>query len=108
MRAQMPFRLAIGLSALAASVAGACAQPAPRYPAPVHKDAERFYEPGFRQQPGGSQQGLSGRLPTVLAVPLRPHRRLMGDTTYAGSEYGLSKPSYNGLGSRPDWGLSNQ
>jgi hypothetical protein len=109
MRAQRPFRLAIGISAMIACVAGACAQPGPRYPGPVYKDTERFYEPDFRAQRSDSQQGISaGRLPTVSAGPLRPHRRLMGDSTYAGSEYGLSKPSYNGLGSRPDWGLSNQ
>lgn len=75
-------------------------------PAPVYKDTERFSEPGYSAEPGYG--GGYGRLPRVESGPLRPQRRLMGDATYAGSEYGLSKPSYNGIGTRPDWGRSSQ
>ena len=43
----------------------------------------------------------------VRPVGPRPARRVMGGSDYVGSDYGLGKPSYFGLGSRPDWGRSN-
>ena len=36
-----------------------------------------------------------------------PPRRIDAGPGYAGSEYGLGKPAFTGLGSRPDWGRSN-
>ncbi|MDB5591697.1 hypothetical protein [Enterovirga sp.] len=35
---------------------------------------------------------------------LRPARRVTGGPGYVGSEWGLGKPSYYGIGTRPDWG----
>jgi hypothetical protein len=41
-----------------------------------------------------------------LAQP-RPHGRpVNGGPGYVGSDYGLGKPAFTGLGSRPDWGYS--
>jgi hypothetical protein len=74
---------------------------------PVYKDSERFSEPGFAPEPVYRGGGGYGRVPQIETGPLRPHRRVMGDATYSGSEYGLSKPSYNGIGTRPDWGRSS-
>ena len=68
--------------------------------APVYKDTERFAEPGFRPQSYES-------LPQVTVGALRPATRHTGDSDYSGSAYGLGKPSFNGVGSRPDWGRSN-
>jgi hypothetical protein len=43
--------------------------------------------------------------------PLRwseqPARVVTGDVGYVGSDWGLGKPSYTGIGSRPDWGRSS-
>jgi hypothetical protein len=68
---------------------------------PIYKDAERFSEPGYRDE-------ASQVPPYADARAFRPSRRIMGGPGYAGSEYGLGKPSFWGLGSRPDWGRSNQ
>jgi hypothetical protein len=39
--------------------------------------------------------------------PVRPHGRpVNGGPGYVGSDYGLGKPAYTGLGTRPDWGFS--
>ncbi|WP_375459549.1 hypothetical protein [uncultured Enterovirga sp.] len=40
-------------------------------------------------------------------VSPRPPRRLTGGPGYVGSEWGLGKPSYYGIGTRPDWGRSS-
>ena len=37
----------------------------------------------------------------------RPRRRVTGGPDYVGSDYGLGKPSFSGIGSRPDWGRSS-
>lgn len=37
----------------------------------------------------------------------RPARVVTGDVGYVGSDWGLGKPSYSGIGSRPDWGRSS-
>lgn len=37
----------------------------------------------------------------------RPARRVTGGPDYVGSEYGLGKPSFYGIGTRPDWGRSS-
>jgi hypothetical protein len=37
---------------------------------------------------------------------LRPARRVTGGPGYVGSDYGLGKPAFYGIGSRPDWGRS--
>lgn len=37
----------------------------------------------------------------------RPARRVIGSPDYVGSAWGLGKPSYYGLGTRPDWGRSS-
>jgi hypothetical protein len=65
---------------------------------PVYKDRERFDEPGFQGQP----------TPPLAPGPGRPARRIIGDPGYVGSDYGLGKPSFTGLGSRPDWGRSSE
>jgi hypothetical protein len=37
----------------------------------------------------------------------RPHGRpINGGPGYVGSDYGLGKPAFTGLGTRPDWGYS--
>lgn len=40
-------------------------------------------------------------------VSPRPQRRVTGGPGYVGSEWGLGKPSYYGIGTRPDWGRSS-
>lgn len=37
----------------------------------------------------------------------RPARRVTGGPGYVGSEWGLGKPSFYGIGPRPDWGRSS-
>jgi hypothetical protein len=108
------------VAALLVAAAPVLAQPAPGRAGPVYKDTERFAEPGYdpdagynpgqgrRLVPLYGPQARYSELPTAVIGPLRPHRRLMGDETYAGSEYGLGKPSYAGIGTRPDWGRSSQ
>lgn len=64
---------------------------------PIYKDAERFDEPGYIAEYGRSQQPAAVR---------RPPTRVVGDSDYAGSVYGLGKPM-SGVGTRPDWGRSN-
>lgn len=41
------------------------------------------------------------------APEARPARRVIGSPDYVGSAWGLGKPSYYGLGTRPDWGRSS-
>lgn len=38
----------------------------------------------------------------------RPARRVTGGPGYVGSDWGLGKPSFSGIGTRPDWGLSGE
>jgi hypothetical protein len=95
--------LLLGLVLLPAN--HALAQMAGPPPAPVYKDAERFAEPGYGYG-YGSAPNLHPPGPMVVG-PLSPRRPVTGGPGYAGSEYGLGKPSFNGLGSRPDWGRSN-
>ncbi|MDB5559113.1 MAG: hypothetical protein JWQ36_2047 [Enterovirga sp.] len=44
--------------------------------------------------------GAWGRPPRPLGRPVT------GGPGYVGSDYGLGKPAFTGLGSRPDWGFS--
>lgn len=37
----------------------------------------------------------------------RPPRRVTGGPGYVGSDWGIGKPSYYGVGPRPDWGRSS-
>ena len=83
-------RLAGAALALAAGFAPGIA-PA----APVYKDAERF-EDGARP--------LARRLPREERGPVRPARKITPGPGYVGSEWGLGKPNYWGIGPRPDWG----
>lgn len=72
--------------------------PAARAEGPVYKDAERFQ--AHRPAPD-----------IIYEEALRrrgPPRRVTGGPGYAGSEYGLGKPAFSGLGSRPDWGRSSE
>ncbi|TDR94951.1 hypothetical protein [Enterovirga rhinocerotis] len=39
--------------------------------------------------------------------PRRPPTRVMGGPGYVGSDYGLGKPAFSGVGPRPDWGRSS-
>ena len=41
------------------------------------------------------------------APETHPARRVIDSPDYAGSAWGLGKPSYYGLGTRPDWGRSS-
>jgi hypothetical protein len=41
-----------------------------------------------------------------LAQPRPLGRPVTGGPGYVGSDYGLGKPAFTGLGSRPDWGYS--
>ena len=85
---------ACGLGFLALVVAGtAGAQP-------VYKDTERFARPA-RDEAWGDP----ARSPTPHGRQ-RPERRVDGGPGYVGSDYGLGKPAFTGLGSRPDWGRS--
>ena len=46
------------------------------------------------------RHGAWGRAP-------RPHGPpVTGGPGYVGSDYGLGKPAFTGLGTRPDWGVS--
>lgn len=51
----------------------------------------------------------AGAEPPAAGLParLRPARRVTGGPDYVGSDYGLGKPAFYGLGSRPDWGRSH-
>ena len=67
----------------------------------VHKDPERFGPGGT---PGGAAvPGLSYAEPDAV----RPPRRTVGSPGYVGSDYGLGKPAFTGLGARSDWGRSS-
>ncbi|NNM70805.1 hypothetical protein [Enterovirga aerilata] len=67
---------------------------------------------GSRSGPGGPpvlEDGAAARSHGYEAwgAPPRPHRRpVNGGPGYVGSDYGLGKPAFTGLGSRPDWGYS--
>ena len=70
---------------------------------PVYKDLKRFGPP----PPVGP--ALTLLPPPTASVSAadgygRPPRNVTGGPGYVGSDYGLGKPSFTGLGSRPDWG----
>jgi hypothetical protein len=68
---------------------------------PVYKDVERFGPPPGRHPYEAGPQ---------VAKPYmhgRPARRVTGGPGYVGSDFGLGKPAFTGLGSRPDWGRSS-
>ena len=67
---------------------------------PVYKDRERF-------GPLVSEVGPPGSRAVDAPHDRRPPRRVTGDPGYVGSEYGLGRPAFTGLGSRPDWGHSS-
>jgi hypothetical protein len=67
---------------------------------PVYKDAERFSEPSYISQ--------YGDLPPNPGEGRSPATRVVGDSDYMGSVYGLGKPHPSGVGPRPDWGRSSQ
>lgn len=72
-------------------------------PGPVYKDRERFDEGrrvDGRLERDWESQGRSG--------PTRPARRVDGGPGYVGSDWGLGRPAFTGLGSRPDWGRSSE
>jgi hypothetical protein len=48
----------------------------------------------------GERYGASARAPRSVGRPVN------GGPGYVGSDYGLGKPAFTGLGSRPDWGFS--
>lgn len=73
-------------------------------PGPVPSAGRPSGMAGDWEEPGG----WPGRAP-VAGIPTRPRpaRRVMGGPDYVGSDYGLGKPAFYGLGSRPDWGRSS-
>ena len=82
------------LCCLALLAGPVCAQP-------VYKDLERFGT-GYAPEPSpdyAPPRGSGGHGP-------RPGRRVDGGPGYVGSDYGLGRPAFTGLGSRPDWGRS--
>lgn len=87
------------LSRLAAAVLGstlaALASPGSASPyGAVYKDAERY---GL-----GIDHGRKQYPPDVVGP--RPRRLVSGGRGYVGSSWGLGRPSYSGIGTRPDWG----
>lgn len=87
----------IALPLAAAFVLGAAiAAPAPARSEPVYKDRERF-----DASDRASRYRASPRGP---AVDAHPRRRVTFGPGYAGSEWGLGKPSFWGIGPRPDDG----
>lgn len=85
-------------SLLAAHRAHAEGPPAVYRGGSVYKDLERFDRPGSDRP---MIQTYGGRDPAEDARR-RPRRVTNGDAGYVGSDYGLGKPSFTGLGSRPD------
>ena len=67
--------------------------------------------PGGAAGGGGSaweeEAGLGLAGDAVATSPRRPARRVTGDLGYVGSDFGLGKPAFYGLGTRPDWGRSS-
>lgn len=70
---------------------------------PVYKDLERFDQPGS-DRPGLDRPMIDtyGGRDLAEEARRRPRRVVNGDAGYVGSDYGLGKPSFTGLGSRPD------
>lgn len=90
-------------SLLAAHRAHAEGPPALYRGGPVYKDLERFDRPGS-DRPSLDRpmiDAYGGRDPADDSRR-RPRRVVNGDPGYVGSDYGLGKPSFTGLGSRPD------
>jgi hypothetical protein len=72
-------------------------------PGPIYKDRERFDEPsrsGDTLERAWESHGRSGQT--------RPARRVSGGPGYVGSDWGLGRPAFTGLGTRPDWGRSSE
>ena len=86
---------------LAACLAVAAAAPA-RSAEPLYKDSER-HGGGAEIRTYDADPHLAGR-----HAHRRPARRVTGGPGYVGSDYGLGKPAFTGLGSRPDWGRSSE
>ncbi len=91
---RMPIRAAL-LACLALPLAPVAAWPQE----PVYKDRERF---------GPAEPGSPSRAETGAGASRHPARIYTRDPGYAGSDYGLGKPAFTGLGSRPDWGRSGE
>jgi hypothetical protein len=85
----MPIRVAI-LSAVVLLAAAISARA--EGPGAVYKDLERYGDAPPMIEP--RRHGPSKRL----------GRPVTGSPGYVGSDYGLGKPAFTGLGSRPDWG----
>lgn len=60
-------------------------------------------------EPDRAGPSYGGRLYDAYGreISTRPRRRVTGGPGYVGSEYGLGKPSFYGIGTRPDWGRSS-
>lgn len=57
--------------------------------------------------PGYGRHG-SGPPERGPIAPHHPPRVVTRQPGYVGSDYGLGKPAFTGLGSRPDWGRSGE
>lgn len=66
---------------------------------PVYKDRERFDLGAPRRVVRGEREERA-----AVRMPARPVTRTNPGPGYVGSDWGLGKPSYWGIGSRPDWG----
>ena len=74
------------------------------------------YAADFGAHAAGGDERLIGRDRAIVERDVygewnrapRPHGRpVNGGPGYVGSDYGLGKPAFTGLGSRPDWGVSD-
>lgn len=68
--------------------------------------------PAFADGPGPSEETIARSAAThdrytAVRRSAGPPRRVTGGPDYVGSDYGLGKPSYLGIGTRPDWGRSS-
>ena len=90
----MVIRALLLLAGLLAAAPAASSEPAPAVdegrPAPIGRNPGRLLAP----RSAGAEP--AGRIP----------RAVEGGPGYVGSDYGLGKPAFTGLGSRPDWGRS--
>ena len=83
---------AASLPARCADMPGPFVQGSPYPPRPLR------YEQLWAEQDVGVVVAHRGR---------RPPTRVMGGPGYVGSDYGLGKPAFSGVGPRPDWGRSS-
>lgn len=93
-RVVLVLALAAGASLLCPALPARADGPGPYGPPDPESDA-----------PASAPAPASGR--AFREVSPRPPRRVTGGPGYVGSDWGLGKPSFYGIGTRPDWGRSS-